>query len=295
VHHLRTLLQLEPGLPARRVFAMTSPSPGDGKTTLSIALGMSFATSGARTLLIDWDVIGGGLSSRMDQMIRPKIGRVLCREGLITEEQLQQALSAAERAGRPLGELLVELGFVTAADVAHATAVQGQSYVGLLDVLAGEPLRDCITGTGRQGLFILPLGSADSHHAGQLSPFALQGILSEARASFDVVLVDTGPILGSLEAAMAAAQADGVVLTVSRGVPQALVRRSLDRLGEVGAYVVGMVLNRAPAREVADFAFSSGSVRSGSGRRLPAPEGYADIGMGSMNPKTTDSADKARR
>jgi Mrp family chromosome partitioning ATPase len=298
VHHLRTLLQLEPGLPARRVFAITSPSPGDGKTTLSIALAMSFATSGARTLLIDWDVIGGGLSSRMDQMIRPKIGRVLCREGLITEEQLQQALSAAERAGRPLGEVLVELGFVTAADVAHATAVQGQSYVGLLDVLGGEPLRDCITGTGRQGLFILPLGSADAHHAGQLSPFALQGILSEARASFDVVLVDTGPILGSLEAAMAAAQADGVVLTVSRGVPQALVRRSLDRLGEVGAYVVGMVLNRAPAREVADFAFSSGSVRSGSSRRLPAPEGkagYADIGMGSINSKATGSADKARR
>jgi Mrp family chromosome partitioning ATPase len=99
----------------------------------------------------------------------------------------------------------------------------------------------------------------------------LQGILAEARASFDVVLVDTGPILGSLEAAMVAAQSDAVVLTVSRGVPQALVKRSLDRLVEVGAYVVGMVLNRAAAREVADFAFSSGSVRSSTSRKLPAP------------------------
>ena len=170
--------------------------------------------------------------------------------------------------------------------------------MGLLDVLGGEPLRDCVTGTGRQGLFILPLGSAGSHHAGQLSPLAMQGILSEARASFDVVLVDTGPILGSLEAAMATAHADGVVLTVSRGVPQALVKRSLDRLGEVGAYVVGMVLNRAPAREVADFAFSSGGARSGSSRRLPAPEGvagYADIGMGPMGSGAVGTGDKARR
>lgn len=269
VHHIRTLLQLEPGLPPRRVYALTSPSPGDGKTTLTIALGMSYAASGARTLLLDCDIIGGGLSSKMDQMIRPRIGRVLRREGLLTDEQLQQAVGVAKQTGKRIGEVLVGLGFVSEADVAHAVAVQAQSYVGLLDVLGGEPLADCITGTGRPGLFILPLGSAGAHHAGQLSPTSLQRILSEARASFDVVLVDTGPILGSLEAAMVAAQSDSVVLAISRGVPQALVKRSLDRLLEVGANVVGMVLNRAAAREVASFAFSSGSLRAS--KRLPAP------------------------
>jgi receptor protein-tyrosine kinase len=98
-----------------------------------------------------------------------------------------------------------------------------------------------------------------------------------------VVLVDTGPILGSLEAAMAAAQSDGVVLTVSRGVPQALVKRSLDRLGEVGAHVVGMVLNRAASGEVTKFAFSSGSVRS-TPRKLAAPgdNGRVDIRLGKV-------------
>jgi Mrp family chromosome partitioning ATPase/uncharacterized protein involved in exopolysaccharide biosynthesis len=294
VHHIRTLLQLEPHLPARRVYSVTSPSPGDGKTTLTIALGMSFAASGAKTLLIDCDMIGGGLSSKMDQMIRPKIGRVLSREGIITEEQLRQALAAAERQSRPLGDVLVELGFASPADIAHAAAVQAQSYVGLLDVLGGEPLADCVTGTGRPGLFILPLGSAGAHHAGQLSPTALQSIVAQARAAYDVVLVDTGPILGSLEAAMAAAQSDGVVLAVSRGVPQALVRRSLDRLVEVGAYVVGMVLNRAAQREVADFAFSSTSVRSVDRRRLPPAEGAAtpNIRLGTVGEAVASAASK---
>ena len=296
VHHIRTLLQLEPHLPARRIYSITSPSPGDGKTTLTIALGMSFAASGAKTLLFDCDIIGGGLSSKMDQMIRPKLGRVLVREGLITEEQLQQALAAAKQIGRPLGDVLVERGLVSAADVSHAAAVQAQSYVGLLDVLAGEPLTDCITGTGRPGLFILPIGSAGAHHASQLSPVTLQAILAEARAAFDVVLVDTGPILGSLEAAMVAAQSDGVVLAVSRGVPQALVKRSLDRLLEVGAHVVGMVLNRAATREVADFAFSSGSVRSHSARRLPAPAGHQpEIRLGSVGDAVAASDPKGRR
>jgi succinoglycan biosynthesis transport protein ExoP len=298
VHHIRTLLQLEPGLPVRRVYSVTSPSPGDGKTTLSIALGMSFAASGARTLLLDCDIIGGGLSSKMDPMIRPKIGRVLCREGLITEEQLKSALAAAKRTGRPLGEVLIAAGFVSPADVAHAAAVQSQSYVGLLDVLSGEPLADCVTGTGRPGLFILPLGSAGEHHASQLSPVALQAILAEARATYDVVLIDTGPILGSLEAAMAAAQSDAVVLTVSRGVSQAIVKRSLDRLGEVGAYVLGMVLNRAAAREVADFAFRSGSVRSGSARKLPSPEGgqvRPDVRLGRVGDAVAASAGGNRK
>lgn len=295
VHHIRTLLQLEPGLPARRVYCVTSPSPGDGKTTLSIALGMSFASSGAKTLLLDCDIIGGGLSSKMDPMIRPKIGRVLCREGLLTEAQLSEALAAAKQFGRPLGEVLVELGFASTADVAHAVAVQSQSYVGLMDVLGGESLADCVTGTGRTGLFVLPLGSAGAHHAGQLSPAAVQRILAEARAAFDVVLVDTGPILGSLEAAMVAAQSDAVVLTVSRGVPQVLVKRSLDRLIEVGAYVVGMVLNRAATREVAHFAFSSGSVRSSSSRKLagPAdPQGAREVRLGTVGNAMAGSTSK---
>jgi Mrp family chromosome partitioning ATPase/uncharacterized protein involved in exopolysaccharide biosynthesis len=298
VHHIRTLLQLEPGLPVRRVYSVTSPSPGDGKTTLSIALGMSFAASGARTLLLDCDIIGGGLSAKMDPMIRPKIGRVLCREGLITEEQLQEALAAAKQSGLALGEVLVEKGLVSPADVAHATTVQSQSYVGLLDVLSGESLADCVTGTGRQGLFILPLGSAGEHHASQLSPVALHAILAEARATFDVVLIDTGPILGSLEAAMAAAQSDAVVLTVSRGVPQAIVKRSLNRLGEVGAYVVGMVLNHAAARDVADFAFRSGSVRSGASRKLPSPDGTQgrpDIHLGKVGDAMAASNARSRK
>jgi hypothetical protein len=78
-------------------------------------------------------------------------------------------------------------------------------------------------------------------------------------------------------------------------VPQALVRRSLDRLVEVGAYVVGMVLNRAAQREVADFAFSSGSVRSVDRRKLPAAGGTGspDIRLGTVGDAVASAAAKS--
>ena len=59
VHQIRTILQITGHSTEARVFAITSGSPGDGKTSLTLALGLSFAASGSRTLLVDGDLIGG--------------------------------------------------------------------------------------------------------------------------------------------------------------------------------------------------------------------------------------------
>ena len=49
----------------KRAFSVTSASSGDGKTSLTLALGLSFAASGSRTLLIDSDLVGAGLTARL--------------------------------------------------------------------------------------------------------------------------------------------------------------------------------------------------------------------------------------
>src|SRR5437764_8946226 len=66
VHQIRTMLQINGGPEERRVVAITSASPGDGKTSLTLALGLSYAACGTRTLLIDCDLIGAGLTARMN-------------------------------------------------------------------------------------------------------------------------------------------------------------------------------------------------------------------------------------
>ena len=66
VHQIRTILQITGHNTEKRVFTITSGSPGDGKTSLTLALGLSFAASGSRTLLVDGDMIGGGLTVRLN-------------------------------------------------------------------------------------------------------------------------------------------------------------------------------------------------------------------------------------
>src|SRR5204863_3615623 len=50
VHQVRTLLQIRVNSDRNQIFTITSASPGDGKTSLALALGLSFAASGSRTL-----------------------------------------------------------------------------------------------------------------------------------------------------------------------------------------------------------------------------------------------------
>ncbi|MER3488272.1 MAG: hypothetical protein C4307_05950, partial [Chloroflexota bacterium] len=52
------------------------------------------------------------------------LGSLLVREGLITLEQLELALLDQEHARRRLGEILVDLGWVTSRDIAWALSQQ---------------------------------------------------------------------------------------------------------------------------------------------------------------------------
>jgi Mrp family chromosome partitioning ATPase len=97
----------------------------------------------------------------------------------------------------------------------------------------------------------LPLSGAHSHHASSLSPSAIGTLFDEARKRFDTILIDTGPVPGSLEASIAAAQADGVIAIISRGESRRVVERCLEHLRTVGASLMGIVFNRANEADMA--------------------------------------------
>jgi hypothetical protein len=54
----------------------------------------------------------------------PPLGRMLVQRGLLTEEQLAAGLAEHGRTGRPLGQVIVDLGYVPATIVAQALATQ---------------------------------------------------------------------------------------------------------------------------------------------------------------------------
>jgi len=132
----------------------------------------------------------------------------------------------------------------------QAVMTQDVEPIGILDALSGEDLEACVTSAGVDGLSVLPLGSATAQHVGRLAPDVLGRLVERCRASFDVVLIDTGPVPGSLEASVVASQVDEVILTVARGEQRALAEKSATHLSALGARVAGIVFNRARNEDV---------------------------------------------
>src|SRR5262249_49442085 len=108
---------------------------------------------------------------------------------------------------------------------------------------------------------------ASVHDSASLSPAAFRDLLERASQCFDVVVVDTGPVLGSLEVTVVASQMDAMVLVVSKGDTRSVVKKAMSQLSVVGTRVAGMIFNRASEHDVLRYGSSwssSRSTRSGS-------------------------------
>ena len=262
VHHIRMLLQLGANGDRRQVFAVTGPVPGTGKTSLTLALGLSFASSGCKTLLIDSDIGGGALTHRLKAIIRRRLGQILRRDGLISDQQLQQALKLSQAESRPLGRTLVKMGVLKESDLTEALSSQEMMPIGLLDALGDESLEICTTDTGIADLAILPVGGAGASDIGRVSPQGFRYIVEEARKRYDAVLIDTGPIPAAVVSGMAASAADQTIVIISRGDQRDSAERAITFLESIGANLAGVVFNRAADRDIARSRYCSASVWS---------------------------------
>ena len=277
VHEIRNRLQLAgAGAPMRQVFTVTGSAAGSGKTSLTIALGVSFAAGGFKTLVVDCDLVGGGLSSRITSMARRRIGQLLLREGLVTAEQLDDALLRGRASGRKVGEMLVALGYIAEADMLAALERQVRFPIGILDAMEGEELAQCAVATGIDNLWAVTLGSATAADTGMISGAAMQRFVDRARQQFEVVIIDSGPVPGSIEASIAAAHSDSVILVVARGDTRPYVERSIAYLRELPVRFAGIVFNRAKRNEVERYGSSrvssSGSLGAAKVEPVELPE-----------------------
>ena len=161
-----------------RSFAVTSATPGEGKTTTAANLAVSLADSGLRTVVVDAD------------MRRPNLARVLGLEGA----------------------------------------------VGLSDVLIGRvELDDVLQHWGRDGLVVLPAGDVPPNPSELLGSGAMRALLDDLGQRFDVVVVDTPPLLSVTDAALVGEMVTSTLLVVAAGrTRRDHVATALDRLAVTG-------------------------------------------------------------
>ena len=85
----------------------------------------------------------------------------------------------------------------------------------------------------------------------------MRELIRQAREAFDIVLIDTGPVLGSLEASIAAAESDATVMIVSRGDNRSIATKSINQLRSVHANIAGVVFNHALDSDFAQGSYAS--------------------------------------
>jgi len=213
---LRTNVQFARMERAGKVLVVTSPTLQEGKTTTIVNLALTLAQSGQRTLLV-----GGNLR-------RPSIHRFF---GIEREPGLSDIL----------------IGSTPWRDCVRTVA----------DILMGRfEMEDIMAAPGLDNLHIIEAGPIPANPSELLSTSAMTAFLRAVRDEYDIVLIDTPPVLPVTDSAIVAAQADGVILVYQAGkVGRLVLKRAKVHIENVGGKVWGVVLNDVKT-EIAGYAYT---------------------------------------
>ena len=107
----------------------------------------------------------------------------------------------------------------------------------------GDPL-EYIQQTALPNLHVLPAGEVGAYEIGALVGEKIRRLLDELKQRYDLVLVDSPPVLGISDGSIIAREIDYVILVIQhRRYPREISLRAKRAIEEVHGNCVGMVLN----------------------------------------------------
>ena len=125
-----------------------------------------------------------------------------------------------------------------------------ESSIGLTNVLVNQvTLDDALQSWGSDGMYVLAGGAVPPNPSELLDSPHMADVLRQLRERFDLIIIDTPPLLPVTDAAVLATHADGVVVVCRHGrTKRAQLGVAMRALQAVNARVVGMVLTMRPSR-----------------------------------------------
>lgn len=120
--------------------------------------------------------------------------------------------------------------------------------VGLTSVLTGSArIEDAVQSWGTDGLSVLGSGPIPPNPSELLGSTAMSTLLKSLRRDFDVIIIDTPPLLPVTDAAVTSKHADGCVLVVRYGrTKRSQIQTALRSLRSVDSRILGTVFNMVP-------------------------------------------------
>jgi capsular exopolysaccharide synthesis family protein len=120
---------------------------------------------------------------------------------------------------------------------------EGLSSILSSDITVDEMMR-CVVRDEASGLFVLPSGPVPPNPAELLGSDQMRKLLEILSVAFTHIVIDSPPVSSFTDGVLIASMVDGVLLVVHGGKSSRdLVRRSRQLLMDVGAKIVGVVLN----------------------------------------------------
>jgi len=222
-------------------------------------------------------------------------GRAPMEEWLVTTTTPKSPVSEAFRTLRtnirfssvdkPIRRLLVtspsptDGKSITAANLATVMAQAGQSVV-LVDtdlrrpilhklfklpngvgltstLLSSNPGPDeCLLPTHVENLRVLPSGPLPPNPSELLGSQRMGRLIEHLEQEADILIFDSPPSLAVTDAAVLAKQVDGVLLVLEAGkTREEEARRAVEELSKVGAFLLGVVLNKVPLRRRGGYGY----------------------------------------
>lgn len=129
--------------------------------------------------------------------------------------------------------------------------------VGLTNYLTTElALEDVILQTPVDNLYFMPSGILPSDAAGILNSRRMSELIQDVKQRFDLVLVDSPPILGVSDASVLASEVDLTMIVVQhRKLPRNMLIRVKQAVENVGGHVIGVVLNNVDVRSDSQYQY----------------------------------------
>ena len=130
--------------------------------------------------------------------------------------------------------------------------------VGVSTLLGGGAcLSEVLQKTKYPGLTVLAAGPCPPNPSELLGSLTAQKLLSELRAEFDYVIIDSSPLMAVTDGAILAAQADGALLAARYGsTTREQLTHSVRILNDVGAKILGAVFTMIPSRGSGSYSYN---------------------------------------
>jgi len=124
---------------------------------------------------------------------------------------------------------------------------------GLSNVLSSEmteaEMLNLIQQEKESGLYLMTSGPVPPNPAELIGSEQMKRVIQELGTTFDHILIDTPPIASFTDGVLLASMSDGVILVIhANECSRKVVQRSKQSLIDVGAKVLGVVLNRVNLR-----------------------------------------------